>query len=295
MAVLVTGGAGFIGSYIVDLLIDNGYSVIIADNMSLGRQENINPAAKFYNIDITTPDLEIVFNENKVKFVSHHAAQAAVSASTSDPLLDARSNIIGTVNLLELSKKYGVEKFIYASTAAVYGTPEYLPVNESHPAIPVSNYGLSKLTAEKYIQLSGLSYIIFRYSNVYGLRQNALGETGVIPIFIDKIKNSRILEIHGDGEQTRDFLHAKDAATANLKAIQANITNEILNISTNSGISINKFFNVIKNRDTQVKYTPARRGDIKNSILDNSKAVRLLGWSAEYDLIKGLEEFKVGF
>lgn len=293
MTVLVTGGAGFIGSYIVDLLIDNDYDVIIADNMSHGRQENINSKAKFYNIDITSPDLERVFKENHIKFVSHHAAQAAVNISTSDPLLDAKSNILGTLNLLELSKKYGVDKFIYASTAAVYGSPEYLPVDENHPAMPMSNYGLSKLTAEKYIQLSGLNYVIFRYSNVYGPRQNALGEAGVISIFMDRIKSGRTVEIHGDGEQTRDFLHAEDAARANLKAIQENIKNEILNISSNSSISISRLFDIIRDENTQVKYTSPREGDIKDSTLDNHKAEKFMGWHPEYDLVKGLEEFKV--
>jgi len=292
MTVLVTGGAGFIGSYIVDLLIENGYNVVVVDNMTLGKKVNINPKAKFYHLDITSPDLEKVFKENKIDYVSHHAAQAAVSVSTSDPIFDAKSNIIGTVNLLEMAKKYQIKKFIYASTAAVYGTPEYLPVDEKHPTIPMSNYGLSKLTAEKYIQLSELDYVIFRYANIYGLRQNAMGEAGVVSIFIEKIKNSQILEIHGDGQQTRDFLHAKDAAEANLKAIQKDVNSEIFNISTNLSISINKLFDVIRNENTQVKYGKERDGDIKDSTLNNTKARTLLGWNPEYNLQQGLNEFK---
>lgn len=291
MAVLVTGGAGFIASYIVDTLIENGYEVIIVDNMSLGKKENINPKAKLYQFDITSIELEKVFKENDIEYISHHAAQATVSVSTAKPIFDAESNIIGTVNLLQMAKKHGVKKFIYASTAAVYGTPEYLPVDEKHLTKPMSNYGLSKLTAEKYIQLSGLDYVIFRYANVYGPRQNALGEAGVISIFIDKIKSKQTLEIHGDGEQTRDFLHAKDAAQANLKAIQNDVKNEIINISSNSSISINKLFDIVKNNNTQVKYSIAREGDIKNSTLDNSKALNLLGWKPEYNLEHGLGEF----
>lgn len=292
MTVLVTGGAGFIGSYIVDLLINNNYNVVIVDNMSLGKLENINPAAKFYSMDISSPDIERVFKENKIEHVSHHAAQAAVSVSTFNPILDAKSNIIGTVNLLELAKKYKIKKFIYASTAAVYGTPEYLPVDEKHSLKPISNYGLSKLTAEKYIQLSGIDYLIFRYANVYGPRQNALGEAGVISIFKEKIKNNEILEIHGDGEQTRDFLYVKDVAQANLKAIQSNINNEIFNISTNSHININTLFDLVKKESTKIKYTSRRGGDIKDSVLNNQKAINFLGWNPKYNLKQGLNEFK---
>ena len=155
----------------------------------------------------------------------------------------------------------------------------------------MSNYGLSKLTAEKYIQLSGINYIIFRYANVYGLRQNAQGEAGVISIFSDKVKNNQVVEIDGDGEQTRDFLHVKDVAEANLKAIQSNIFNEIINISTNTSISINELYKIIKSDNTTFKYTPKRSGDIKDSTLDNSKAIKLLNWHHKQNLESGLKEF----
>lgn len=292
MAVLVTGGAGFIASYVVDILIENNYEVIIVDNMILGKEENINPKAKFYNLNINSLVLEKVFKENNIEYISHHAAQASVSISTAKPIFDAESNIIGTVNILEMAKKYRVKRVIYASTAAVYGAPEYLPIDEKHPTNPISNYGLSKLTAEKYIELSGLDYIIFRYANVYGSRQNALGEAGVISIFIDKIKKNQMIEIYGDGEQTRDFLHAKDAAKANLKAVQSDVKNGIINISSNSSISINKLFDIIKKENTQLKYSPSRKGDIKNSSLDNTKAISLLGWKPGIYLKQGLSEFE---
>lgn len=292
MAVLVTGGAGFIGSHIVDLLIDNGFEVVTLDNLLTGRKKNINPQAKSYNLSLND-NLDIIFKENNIEYISHHAAQASVSFSTKNPLEDAQNNIIGTINLLQTAKKYGVKKIIAASTAAVYGTPEYLPVDEKHTTKVLSNYGLSKITMEEYIKLSGIDYIIFRYANVYGPRQDAYGEAGVVAIFIERLKSNQNIEIHGDGNQTRDFLFVKDVAQANLLAIQSDLKNAILNISTCSQTSINKLYSTISTllkSDITPQHTIPREGDIKDSILDNKKAKQLLNWESNTNLEEGISQ-----
>jgi len=292
MAVLVTGGAGFIGSHIVDKLIEKNHEVIVADNLSVGKEQNLNPKAKFYKMDLKSLELEKIFAENKIEYVSHHAAQASVAVSMRDPLFDLQQNVAATVNLLQNCKKYGVKKIITASTAAVYGVPENLPVDENHKITALSFYGLSKMTMENYIKFFGVDYIIFRYANVYGPRQDAHGEAGVISIFIDKMFNDQLIEIHGDGEQTRDFVYVEDIAKANLLAIESCIKNETLNISTDSSVSINGLFGVLKNISgykREAVYTAPREGDIKDSVLDNSKAKSMLSWNYEVNLEEGLK------
>lgn len=275
--VLITGGAGFIGSHVTDLLIENGYNVIVVDNLSSGFDANLNPKAKFYNVDITSPELEKVFKENAVDYVFHFAAQASVSYSTKKPVEDANENIIGTINVLKFAKNNGVKKFMVSSTAAVYGVPEYLPVDEKHPTTCLSFYGLSKLTMEKYVELFGIDYIIFRFANVYGPRQSAHGEAGVVAIFADKMKNNEDIIIDDDGEQTRDFVYVADVAKVCLKAIESEVKNEIINVSTSKAISINKLFTEMAskfNYKKTAKYGPQRVGDIKHSILDNKKCMK---------------------
>jgi len=292
MAVLVTGGAGFIGSHIVDKLIKEGYEVIVADNLSVGKDHNLNSKAKFYRIDLQSPEIEKIFAENQIDYVSHHAAQASVAVSMRDPIFDLQQNILVSVNLLQNCKKYGVKKFIAASTAAVYGIPEYLPVDENHKITALSFYGLSKMTMESYIKFFGVNYIIFRYANVYGPRQDANGEAGVVSIFIDKMLNNQSIEIHGDGEQTRDFVYVEDIAKANLLVIESDLSNETINISTNYRISINNLFDVLKDISCykhEAVYTASREGDIKHSILDNSKAKNMLNWNYEINIEEGLK------
>ncbi|NLF82805.1 MAG: NAD-dependent epimerase/dehydratase family protein [Candidatus Gastranaerophilales bacterium] len=295
MSILLTGGAGFIGSHIADILISNNYDVVVVDNLATGKRENVNNNAKFYEIDIREPVLEKAFQENNIEYVIHEAAQASVGASMANPVYDMSVNIAGTLNLLNLSAKYGVKKFVAASTAAVYGCPEYLPVDEKHPVSCFSFYGLSKYTMEQYIKLMGeanrLDYIIFRYSNVYGQRQDAHGEAGVVSIFLDKMKGGQSVEIHGDGSQTRDFINVADIARANLLSIQSECKNRIINLSNCSQISINELFNTIKNitgYDKSPVYTAPRAGDIKDSCLDNTLARELLGWNPEVSLKDGL-------
>lgn len=279
--ILITGGAGFIGSHIVDELINNSYNVIVADNLSTGRMENINNSAIFYNIDIKDKTrLETLFVNNKIKYIIHLAAQASVGYSMKYPICDANENIISSLNLIELAKKYNIKKLIVSSTAAVYGEPQYLPIDENHNANPSSYYGLSKLTMEKYIELSNIDYIIFRFSNVYGPRQIPEGEAGVVSIFMDYFINNNEINIFGDGNQTRDFIYVKDIAKILFLCIKNdNMTKEIINISSNVSISINELYEKLKHitkKDLKVNYLEERRGDIKHSLLNNSKLLNYI-------------------
>lgn len=292
--VLVTGGAGFIGSHIVEKLLENNYNVIIIDNLSSGSIENIpnSDTLKFYQLNIEKDDLELVFQKETPDYVIHLAAQTSVSFSISHPYYDANMNVMASIKLLELCKKYNIRKFITASSAAIYGNPKYLPIDENHPTEPMSQYGLSKLTMEKYIKLSGIPYIIFRFSNAYGPRQKSSKESGVVAIFNNAMKNNEPINIYGDGEQIRDFIYVEDIANICIKAINSNVENEIINFSTNKGVSLNQLFKVMKslyNYTLNANYLPERIGDIKNSILSNDKAYNLLKFTNYTKLEKGLE------
>lgn len=266
--VLVTGGAGFIGSHIVEKLLENNYNVIIIDNLSSGSIENIpnSDTLKFYQLNIEKDDLELVFQKETPDYVIHLAAQTSVNFSISHPYYDANMNVMASIKLLELCKKYNIRKFITASSAAIYGNPKYLPIDENHPTEPMSQYGLSKLTMEKYIKLSGIPYIIFRFSNAYGPRQKSSKESGVVAIFNNAMKNNEPINIYGDGEQIRDFIYVEDIANICIKAINSNVENEIINFSTNKGVSLNQLFKVMKslyNYTLNANYLPERIGDIK--------------------------------
>jgi len=296
MEVLVTGGAGFIGSNIVDGLIKEGHKVIVVDNLSTGKKENLNKEAEFFQLDIRDQELEKVFEENNITHVIHHAAQIDVQHSIKDPLFDAQNNILGTINVLEIAKKYEVEKIIYASSAAVYGEPDYLPVDEEHPIKAMSPYGITKHTPEHYIkmysELYDLKYTIFRYSNVYGPRQDPKGEGGVVSIFVDKMLAEERPVIFGDGEQTRDFIHVYDIVKTNLLALEKG-DNILINVSTESRDSVNdlvNYLNEILPYSLEAINEEARKGDILHSSLANGKAKELLGWTPDYDLRAGLEQ-----
>ncbi len=292
--VLITGGAGFIGSHIVEKLLENNYNVIIIDNLSSGSIENIpnSDTLKLYQLNIEKDDLELVFQKETPDYVIHLAAQTSVNFSISHPYYDANMNVMASIKLLELCKKYNIRKFITASSAAIYGNPKYLPIDENHPTEPMSQYGLSKLTMEKYIKLSGIPYIIFRFSNAYGPRQKSSKESGVVAIFNNAMKNNEPINIYGDGEQIRDFIYVEDIANICIKAINLNVENEIINFSTNKGVSLNQLFKVMKslyNYTLNANYLPERIGDIKNSILSNDKAYNLLKFTNYTKLEKGLE------
>lgn len=236
MKILVTGGAGFIGSHIVDLYIKNGYEVIIIDDLSTGKAEYVNPKAKFYKLDINESNLndnklEDIFKEERPDIVNHHAAQISVSESVKDPVFDANVNILGTLNLLENCVKYNVKKFIFASTGgAIYEETEKIPIDENHPTRPLSPYGVSKLAIENYLyfykKVHHLDSVILRYANVYGPRQDPYGEAGVVAIFINKMLKGENPIIYGDGNQTRDFVYISDAAQSNLLALKISLENE---------------------------------------------------------------------
>ncbi|MGB4018389.1 MAG: NAD-dependent epimerase/dehydratase family protein [Syntrophomonadaceae bacterium] len=294
--VLVTGGAGFIGSHVVDALISLGHEAVVIDNLTAGKLENIHKKAKLYPIDINDNKLGEIFTKEKPDYVIHLAAQTQVTKSITNPRFDAEVNINGTISLLQQCALHRTKKLIYSSSGAVYGHSQRLPIKEEEMTRPVSFYGLSKYAAEQYIQLFGvlyeLDYTILRYSNVYGLRQNPHGESGVLAIYINNLLKNRDLIVHGDGEQTRDFIFVKDVARANLQALHYG-SREIINISSNTGTSINQLISklnaLIKNKQ-KIIYGEERPGDIKHSRLDNDKARRLLHWEPAYSLVEGLKE-----
>lgn len=297
MNILLTGGAGFIGSHVADLLADNGYHVIIIDDLSSGKTENIPASASFYQISITDPAMGKIFSNVKPDMVVHHAAQISVSASVKDPFRDMDINIKGTVQLLQASVKNKVKKFIFASTGgAIYGEHDYFPVDENHPLRPLSPYGIGKLSAEKYIyfyyKTYGLNYMALRYSNVYGPRQDPYGEAGVVAIFINKMLNGGQPIINGTGNQTRDFVFVKDVARANLMALQSDMNGE-LNISTGVETSVTQLFVLLKSitrSRISEKHGPPLPGEQIRSVLSWEKAKKNLCWQPQVTLPEGLEE-----
>lgn len=299
MKILITGGAGFIGSHVADKFIELGHDVVIVDNLSSGRKENINNKARFYNTDILDIEkLGSIFEKEKPDIVNHHAAQAFVSKSVSEPQFDARINIIGTLNLLELSKKYNVKRFVYINSGgAGYGEPSYLPMKEEHSINPLSPYGISKHTAEHYLvlyrHLYNLPYASLRYANVYGPRQDPYGEGGVIAIFTNKLLKGESPAIFGDGTQTRDYVYVKDIVNANVFAVEKKeAENQSFNVGTGKNIPTQEIFdklNSLTKANLKPIYTEERKGDLKASSLDSSK-LQKLGWKINYELDKGLKE-----
>ena len=298
MKILITGGAGFIGSHVADLLIKNGFDVCIIDNLSSGKPENVNPKAIFYKCDIRDSKLSEIFQKERPQIVIHNAAQMSVRNSVDDPLNDASINIIGGLNVLEASRKTKVAKIIFASSGGVvYGEQQYFPADENHPTKPISPYGVAKLSFEKYLfyynYIFGIKYICLRYANVYGLRQDPYGEAGVVAIFSKKLLNNEQPVINGDGKQTRDYVYVKDVATANLAAIRNDFTGEI-NIGTGIETDVNDIFNILKKaagqKDLKEVHAPAKEGEQKRSVLSYKKAQEVLGWEPEMELKMGLVE-----
>lgn len=296
MQVLVTGGAGFIGSHIVDLLVQEKHQVAVVDNLVTGKRENLNSEATFYEMGICSRDLEEVFAKEKPEAVIHLAAQATVPRAVENPLYDAEINISGTINLLEMMRRFSVRKIVYSSSAAIYGNPVELPVKEDHPLVPVSPYGLSKYVAEEYINLYrrmyGIEFSILRYANVYGPRQTLEGEAGVVTIFVNKIKEGASLVINGDGRHTRDFVYVLDVAAANLKALETG-QETVVNISTGKEISLKTLTEILaqaSGKSVEVVYGPERPGDIVYSSLDAAKAQQCLGWTATTSLEEGMKQ-----
>ncbi len=297
MKALVTGGLGFIGSHLVDALLEQGHKVAVVDNLSTGSMHNRHPKVRhLYLADVAGHELQYAFTEFSPDVVYHLAAQVSVAKSLQEPLVDAAWNVLGTVNLLEHCKRNNVRKLIYASSAAIYGTPKQLPITEEHPIEPLSCYGISKYTPELYIKtyasLHGLNYTIFRYANVYGSRQPFEGEGAVIPVFINSLIEGVSPNINGDGEQTRDFIYVKDVADACILAAEK-ADGATLNLSTNAPVTINELFDILRSiagSDIAPNHNAPRVGDIKDSYLDNAKLKQVLGFAPKYTLKQGLTE-----
>lgn len=296
MRVIVTGGAGFIGSHTVDILVEQGSDVLVVDDLSSGNLANLNPAAGFINLDISSPQLSEVFAGFRPDCVIHLAAQVSVARSVRDPVKDSVINVIGCVNLLENCRVAQVKKVIYASSAAVYGHPSEIVVSEDMSTLPLSCYGVSKLAPEYYLKvyyhLYGLRYTVLRYANVYGPRQASHGEGGVVAIFASKAVAGRNPVIFGDGEQTRDFVYVRDVALANVKAIRG-ADQTVLNIGTGVGTSVNRLWALIaqiSGVQSEPDYTDARTEEIRHSRMDISKAMSILNWRPEMTLEEGLRK-----
>jgi len=296
--VLVTGGAGFIGSHVVDLFLAKGYEVVVLDNYSTGRLSNLNPQATFYQMDIRSPEVRDVFAAEKPDYVSHHAAQADVRRSVTEPLFDADVNILGSINLIECAKEFEVKRFVYISTGgAVYGEPERLPCDEDHPVNPICQYGASKHTVEHYLYMYhanyGLKYTILRYPNVFGPRQNPHGEAGVVAIFTGKMLAGEPVIVNGDGEQTRDFVYVGDCAYANYLAVTTNHQPGIYNLGWGRPTSINEIFLALAKATGYTKpdqHGPVKVGETRHIYLDATKVAKELGWTPTVTLAQGLEK-----
>ena len=292
---LVTGGAGFIGSHVVDALIDKGLEVVVVDDLSSGSINNVNgQEIDLYNEDITNSDLWRIFRKHKPDYVFHLAAQINVRESIKDPIEDARTNILGSLNVLKCSAEFGVKKFVFSSTGgAIYGEASKLPTSERQKADPESPYGISKQTTEKHLWFykknKGLDSVALRYGNVYGPRQNSKGEAGVISIFANNILCGKDSRINGDGEQTRDYVYVKDVADANLLAMELS---GVYNVGTGIETSVNEVFRKIidlSENNAFSSHEPAIKGEVKRSCLDSRKLVGK-GWKTQYNLDRGLKE-----
>jgi UDP-glucose 4-epimerase len=296
MNVLVTGGAGFIGSNITDEYIRLGHNVIIVDNMSTGVKEFINPRAVFYEIDIRSDDLSEVFTKHKIDVINHHAAQIDLRKSVESPKFDVDVNVVGSINLFELAVKYKVKKVIFASTGgAIYGEHDYFPADEAHPTRPYAPYGINKLAVEKYLfyyyHVYGLDYVVLRYANIYGPRQNPFGECGVIAIFTDKLLKGVLPVINGSGEQTRDYVYVKDVVKANVLALDS-LNPTVYNIGTSRETSVNYIFakvNELAGTGFKENHGPAKKGEQLRSVLSYEKIKNELGWKPDVDINRGLE------
>lgn len=293
---LVTGGAGFIGSHLVDTLISKGYCVHVIDNLSSGRKEYLNSSAVFHEFDISSPDAHQLIIKEKPEYIFHLAAQADVSRSIHSPIEDMHINIAGTLNLLDACRHYPVKNFVFSSTSAVYGNAGSELIYESHQPSPLSFYGLSKLTAERYIKLFhdtfNTQFVILRYGNVYGPRQTSKGEGGVIAVFHEKLQKNEDLEVHGNGLQTRDYIFVQDVVEANIAAA-INGRNMIFQISTGQRTSILQLIELLKkyhSKEFHYLHSDERQGDIKHSCLDNTLAKRILAWEPYYSFEKGIKE-----
>jgi len=296
MRVLVTGGAGFIGSHIVDTLLTSGHEVLVVDDLSTGRRDNVSGAAELVDLDVADPAISKLMMDFRPEVVSHCAAQVSVTASMDDPVHDARINILGGTNVALATIAAGCSELLYINTGgALYGTPDYSPCDEDHPIRPISGYGLSKWVSELYLRLlipDSMRLKVLRLANVYGPRQIASGEAGVVAVFAERLSRGQEATIFGDGEQTRDFVFVSDVARAHQLALEANESLTV-NIGTGEAISVNTLFSVMAAHTgytLRPVYEAERPGEIKHMVLDAKRANRLLGWTPHTSLQDGLRE-----
>jgi UDP-glucose 4-epimerase len=296
MKVLVTGGAGFIGSHLVDRLVQEGHEVVVVDNLSTGKRRNLNRAARFFKLDIQSWRLERVFRNERPNIVMHLAAQMNVRKSVEDPVFDAQVNVLGTLNVLQQAIKHGVRKVVFSSSGgAIYGEQEIYPAPESHITRPLSPYGISKLCGEQYLsyyqRVSGLQVVSLRYANVYGPRQDPDGEAGVVAIFIQKLLNNEQAIVNGNGRQTRDFVYVEDVVEANL-AVMGQETQGTYNVGTGEETSINDLLRIIVGRTNSTckeVHGPAKTGEQVRSVIDSGKLRQELSWEPRTELSEGLK------
>ncbi|MEY4704730.1 MAG: hypothetical protein RL042_926 [Nitrospirota bacterium] len=295
MKVVVTGGAGFIGSHVVDRLVQEGHEVVVVDNLSTGKRRNLNRAARFYKMDIQSWRLERVFRNERPNIIMHLAAQMDVRKSVEDPVFDAQVNVLGTLNVLQQAVRHGVRKVVFSSSGgAIYGEQEIYPAPESHVTRPLSPYGISKLCGEQYLsyyqRVSGLQMVNLRYANVYGPRQDPDGEAGVVAIFIQKLLNNEQAIINGNGRQTRDFVYVEDVVEANL-AVMGQETQGTYNVGTGQETSINDLLRILiahTHSTCKEVHGPAKKGEQARSVIDSSKIRQELSWEPRTELREGL-------
>ncbi len=296
MNILVTGGAGFIGSHVVDAYITLGHRVAIIDNLSTGRRININPAATFYEIDIRDAGQVLrIFERERFDLLNHHAAQMDVRRSVEDPVYDASVNILGMLTLLECCVKTGVRRVVFASSGgAIYGEQEYFPADEAHPTRPISPYGVAKLTTEQYLfyykEVYGIDSVSLRYANIYGPRQNPEGEAGVVAIFATRFLSNQQPVINGDGLQTRDYVYVEDVVRANVLALNCT-GSHVFNIGTGIETDVNQLFLFLKaatGSSAEEKHGPAKKGEQRRSVLSSKNIEQVLGWRPSVSIEEGL-------
>ena len=296
MNILITGGAGFIGSNIADAYIEAGHNVVVVDDLSTGVESNVNARAKFHKMDIRNRSVEEIFRRHSIDVLNHHAAQMDVRRSVEDPEFDASVNIAGSLNLFECARRAGVKKVLFASTGgAIYGEQIRFPADEEHPTNPLSPYGISKLAVEKYLSfyrnVHGITTIVLRYANVYGPRQRPDGEAGVVAIFAEKMMNGETPVINGDGSQTRDFTFVGDVVRANLLGL-GHRESETFNVGTGVESDVNEIFRHLKhNLGSAVaeRHGPPKAGEQKRSVISAEKIGRILNWRPSVALDEGLK------
>lgn len=294
--ILVTGGAGFIASHIVDAYLAEGHRVVIVDDFSSGSRDNVNPRATFHQIDIRSDQLARVFETEKIDVVNHHAAQMDVRKSVADPQFDASVNVLGGLNVFERAREHGVKKIIFASTGgAIYGEQDYFPADERHPLRPLSPYGITKLATEKYLfyyrMVHGIQHVILRYANVYGPRQNPHGEAGVVAIFASRMVRGETPTINGDGKQTRDYTFVGDVVKANVLALNFG-RSETFNVGTGVENDVNKLFQELRKSlapECREVHGPAKAGEQLRSVISHEKIKKEFGWSPTVPLDEGLK------